>query len=311
MPETIANNQRPDLKLLLIGSLLFMAYYLSDCLLDSLIFGEGTFKHNLFSPSAHEMAIRSLSGIFLFALYLVSVTLINKNKTLQRDLLTKSHEIIQSNRELDTYNHTLSHQLRNSLTRILLSKERLKFDCFQCSSLRGKGLLAQLSDDCDSLSVQINEMLEYSEVSHLKLERKRIVIDDITREIAKGLTGKSEAQVLDFQIDKNLEMDCDPKLMHLALRNLINCSVHNNSSHLHNAIRIGMKKRDGEPIYFIRTSRSIEPGIMPQAEDRSDHPEPSRHLINIKTARSIIERHGGQLWARKVANDNPAFYFTL
>ena len=309
--ENIKKSQRLNLTLLLTGTILFILYYLADCALDSLIFGEGTFTENLMNPTAHEVAIRTLSGIFLFTLYIVSSVLINKNRNLQMRLLVKTEEILEANRELDAYNAALSQELKSSITRIMLSKEKLKFDCFQCDSQRGKKFLEQLSEDCDTLSERMADVLKFSEINRAKLDRKRVAIDDLARGIARDISASTDGQPLNFHIDNNLETDCDPELMQIALKNLLDCSVRKSFPHQLNEIRIGMKKREGVPIYFIRTSTSEQPAGPSASPGRAAPDSTAQNVINIKTARTIIERHGGQLWAKDSAQKNPSFYFTL
>ncbi len=99
--------------------------------------------------------------------------------------------------------------------------------------------------------------------------------------------------------------------MQVALKNLLDCSVRRNSPHQINEIRIGMKKREGVPIYFIRTGTSAIASSTACAPGGTDAESTSQNSINIKTARTIIERHGGQLWAKDSTRHNPSFYFTL
>jgi len=316
MKLLLKKSNSQNTRLLLTGTLLFVIYYVADCTLDSLVFGEGSITDNLLRPSLHEVAIRTLSGIFLFALYFISSHLLYKNQGLQENLLKQSREILANNREIDAYNYALSHELRTSVTHIMLAKELIMDSYGKNESNDEKTLFSHLQAGCNKLSEQIDNMLVFAETNRIELERKRVTIDDIVREIALELSVNTEKTALDFQIDNNLVTDCDPDLMRIALKNLIDNAVKFRCDNHHNEIHIGVQQRRGVPVYFIRDNgigfdqddahrllRPFEKASMEQAIPGNG--------VGLATANTIIERHGGRLWAESTPGAGATFYFTL
>jgi len=316
MDSTTDHQENQYFRLFLIGSILFIIYYLADCALDSLIFGEESFYEQLFSPSAHEVAIRLLSGTFLFTLMGTSIILLKKNKLLQADIVKKSQELNARNQELEAYNFALSDELGTTLARVVVAKDILKKKSAKCTNSLCRGVLDQIHLGCDKLSKQIVSMLNFSEANRSKINRRHVSIDDIAREIAKEIAAYSEGEALDIQIDNKLETECDPQLMHIALKNLIENAVKFRSPDRHGEIEIGMETRAGIPIYYVRDNGlGFDPANAVQLFRPFERLSNTRHIpgngIGLATASTIIKRHGGRLWAEGAIDIGATFYFTL
>jgi len=316
MTNTTHENQNHNRRLMLIGAVLFVIYYVTDCTLDSLIFGEESISEQLFSPSLHEVAIRILSGAFLFAFYFIASILLNKNRHLQADLARKTQQLLVSNRELEAYNYALSHELGTSLTRIVVAKEIMKKKSTKCKASLCSGFLDHINTGCDKLSKQIDSMLLFSEANRSEIDRKPVSIHNMAREIAMEIAAYSKGEALDIQIDNKLETECDPQLVHIALKNLIDNAIKFRSPDRHGEIEIGMENKAGGPIYYIRDNGL---GFDPADAERLFRPferlPNSKHLpgtgVGLATASAIIERHGGKLWAEGAIDNGATFYFTL
>ena len=308
--------ENSSVRLLLAGTILFAFYYIADCALDSLLFGEESFSEQLLNPSLHEVAIRTLSGTFLFIFFIIAVTLLNKNRTLQAEIQEQSQVILAKNKELAAYNFALSHELGTSVTGIIVTKDILKKKCAKCSDGVCGGLLDHMYTGCEKLSSQINGMLNFSEANRLSIARKPVSIDNIAREIAKEIAAYSEGEALDIQIDNKIETECDPDLIQIALKNLIDNAVKFRSPERHGEIEIGMVPQAVIPTYYIRDNGL---GFDPADSDRLFRPferlSNSRNIpgngVGLATANTIIERHGGRLWAEGSINEGATFYFTL
>jgi len=315
MTTTPAEKNVHHLHLPLVGVALFGFYYLADCALDSLLFGEETFNEQLFSPTVHEVAIRILSGLFLFALYVAASLLLNKNRGLQEELKKKSQELFTRNQELEAYNLALTNELGTSLNRVSVAKEVLNKRSGQCSDPICRDLIEQIGQGCKQLTHQIDSMLVYSEANRSRLKRRPVAIDNIAREIAKEVVANTKGDGLDIQIDNRLEVDCDPEMIYVALKNLIENAVKFRSPDRHGQIEIGSEVQSEVPVYYIRDN-----GLGLEQEDcerlfrpfeKLAHTSPATGGVGLATTKTIIERHGGKIWAESCPAEGTTIYFTL
>jgi light-regulated signal transduction histidine kinase (bacteriophytochrome) len=313
---SFTDKENHHIRLLVIGTVLFVVYYLTDCALDSLLFGEETFAEQLLSPSVHEVAIRVLSGAFLFFMYVAASLLLNKNKRLKEDLKKKTQELLTRTQELEAYNYALSNDLGASLTRVIVAKDILYKKCSQCSNGVCRGLVEQIAQSSDTLSDQIDGMLSYSEMNRTPLERRPVAIDNIAREIAKEIAANTTGESLDIQIDNRLEVDCDPELIYVALKNLIENAVSDHAPDHVRQVEIGAAMKNGTPVYYIRDNgRGLEQADCEQMfRPFEKPPEPlPKHCtgFGLATTKTIIERHGGKIWAESQPEKGTTVYFTL
>lgn len=316
MKLSINHKENHTVSLLIIGTILFVFYYVADCALDSLFFGEESLAEQLFSPSPHEVSIRVLSGLFLFSFYIVAAYFFNKNRNLQDKLKIKSDELLANNKELEAYNFALSHELCSSLTRIITAKEILQKKSRKCTAPACRELLNHIDEGCLILSGQINGMLNFSEANRSRIERQVVSIDNIVRDIAKEVAANTDGEALDIQIDNNLETECDPQLMSIAIKNLLENAVKFRATNRPGEIQIGREYKRGVPIYYVRDNGI---GFRQEEADRLFRPfEKNNHArlkpgsgVGLATTKTIIERHGGRIWAEGQPEKGATFYFTL
>src|SRR5690606_40885396 len=80
-------------------------------------------------------------------------------------------------------------------------------------------------------------------------------------------------------------------------------------------ISIGAKCRDDEVLFFVRdTGPGIEPDELPMLFERYWRGKRSSYKgagLGLSIARSIVDAHGGRIWAESQVGAGSAFYFSL
>jgi light-regulated signal transduction histidine kinase (bacteriophytochrome) len=108
----------------------------------------------------------------------------------------------------------------------------------------------------------------------------------------------------------------DARLLLIVMDNLLRNAWKYTSHHDHARIEFGREITNGRVTYFISDDDS---GFDPRSSDRLFQPFQRLHSgvefpgngIGLATVRRIIQRHGGEVWARGAVGKGAAFYFTL
>ena len=303
-------------RLFWVGACLMVLYYVADCAMDTYMFDEGTLAEQMFSPSTHELAIRILSGIFFLTFILYAIYLYKKNHALQQNLLQMSHELLTSNHECKAFTHSFSHDMKSNLTCIYTAEQLFSEKHAKDLSQDGKVLIQQIHESCKKMSTQIDEMLDMSVALRTNLNCQETSLNQLIQEVAHEVIMGDNDLTLSIEIERNLQLSCDPDLMRLALRNLcvkaVSCSEESKQAD----ISIGAEMRRGKRTFFIRRNdRDFDPVDEINLFEFPDQIKTNHYAndsqTNLSSVRTIIERHGGKIWTENIKGVGSEFCFTL
>lgn len=303
-------------RLFMIGTSLMVLYYISDAAMDAILFDEGTVYGQLFTPNRHELAIRLLSGTFFFTFFLFARHLLRKNQLLQQNLLKKSQELIAANLEGEAFTHAFSTEIKASLDIIFDTVKKLSDKHGQELSAEGHTLIRHSSESCKKMSSQIIAALDLSQAIRAKLVYQQTSLNQLVQEVAKDIISGVNDITVSIETERNINISCDPDLMRLAVKNLCLCAINHCKPNKQAEISIGAETRHNQQTFFIRHNgpgfvaenniRQFEfPGLLSALQETSGK---STGLPVVKT---IIQRHGGQIWSENNQGAGAAFCFTL
>ena len=111
-------------------------------------------------------------------------------------------------------------------------------------------------------------------------------------------------------------VDGDPRLLRVALENLLRNAWKYTSRHDHARIEFGRSKQNGKSIFYVRDDGA---GFDPRYADRLFGAFQRLHGvaefpgtgIGLATVQRIIRRHGGEVWAEAEVEKGATFYFSV
>ncbi len=231
-------------------------------------------------------------------------------------LSAKTAELVSVNKELEAFSYSVSHDLRSPLTHIqgfmgIISEEYgSKLDA------RGRDYLGRVTSSAQRMNTLIEELLSLSRVSSTELKLQRIDLSEIARGVAERLKRDDPGRKVEFEIAQSAPVLADPKLMEIALENLLNNSWKFTSKTPQARIEFAFSDGGGKTVYLVRDNGA---GFDMKHSDRLFVPFQRLHSpsdfpgtgVGLATVRRVITRHGGEIWAEGVPNKGATFYFTL
>jgi len=235
---------------------------------------------------------------------------------LERLVEERTHDLEITNKELESFSYSVSHDLRAPLRTIdgfcslLLEQNEKQLDEV------GKDYLQRVRISVSRMSELIDALLGLAHVSRTELKRKIFDMSAIVSDIATQLSENQKDRVVEFDIQENVEAIGDAKLLQIALDNLIENAWKYTINTPNPIIHFGVVQNKNEKIYFIRDN-----GIGFDMKNSEKLFSPFRRLpqpdnipgtgIGLATVSRIILRHGGKIWAEADVNKGATFYFTL
>jgi len=304
-------------QLLVCWLLAFIFYYLADALLDARIFGDASLAEQLLHPDLHELCIRLLSAFFQGIVLVYAWRLFKTRKRAETRLVEINRQLQQANRELESFNHTLAHDLRTPLTGLVTACGLLQeLPETAAAKPRRSFCLDSIDECCQRMERTISGLLKLADLGRHQLIRQPVDLSRLAAMSLKALTEAHPTRPVAADITPDLAADADPEMVAILFDNLIGNAWKFAAGQPTLQLSVGSLRQRHRQVFFVRDN-----GVgfdLQQAKDLfqpfvrlHDHRQYPGQGIGLATVKRIVDRHGGELWAESAPGQGSRFYFTL
>jgi PAS domain S-box-containing protein len=241
---------------------------------------------------------------------------ISAQKEAEASLRRYAAELSVANRELDAFAYAVSHDLRAPLRSIDGFSSALLEDCTDRLDEAGHGHLNRIRAAAGRMAALIDDLLGLSRVTRAPLQRERVDLTTLAWGIIAGLTAGDPSRAVGWSITPDLVADADPRLMRVALENLLGNAWKYTRRRPSAHIALGQRNGPDGFAYYVRDDGA---GFEPAYAGKLFAPFQRLHAaseyegtgIGLATVARIIHRHGGRVWAEGEVDQGATFYFTL
>ena len=233
------------------------------------------------------------------------------------ELVQLTTALQSTNRELEAFAHSVSHDLRAPLRAIDGFSQALLEDYTERLDAEGKDLLQRIRGATQRMADLIDALLELSRVARAELQRETVDFSALATRIAAELQQMQPDRQVEFVIAEGLMASGDARLLRVVLENLLGNAWKFSAKQPQARIEIGsVVQPAGALAFFVRDNGA---GFDMAYADKLFGAFQRLHRMNefqgtgigLATVRRIIHRHGGQIWAEGAVDQGATFYFTL
>lgn len=220
------------------------------------------------------------------------------------------------NKELASFSYSVSHDLRAPLRSIDGFSQALLEDCWDKLDDDGKKYLERVRQATQNMGRLIDDMLNLSRVTQSEFCREPVDLSKMVHAIADTNQQSNSLNGLTFNVQEDIIIHGDQRLMHIALTNLLDNAWKFTGKQEHPHIEFGAIVKDGKRIIFVRDNGvgfdmkyAVKLFGTFQRLHRAD--EFPGTGIGLAIVLRVINRHGGKVWAESEAGKGATFFFTL
>jgi light-regulated signal transduction histidine kinase (bacteriophytochrome) len=221
-----------------------------------------------------------------------------------------------SNKELEAFCYSVSHDLRAPLRGIDGFSQALLEDHANQLDTQGKEYLQRVRASAQRMATLIDDLLNLSRITRNEMHRETVDLSSMADSIALDLHNREPQRKVSFIISSGLQAEADPRLLRIALENLLANSWKFTSLRDDAQIEMGWTQNNGKSAYFVRDNGV---GFDTAHASKLFGPFQRLHAMNefpgtgigLATVQRIIQRHGGRIWAEAALDRGATFYFTL
>jgi len=213
----------------------------------------------------------------------------------------------------------ISHELRTPLASIKGYSTALLLDEVEWDETRRREFLELIDEECDTLEEIIRDVLDAARIDagRLEIEWQPVMLPRLAQVEVEDISRRTTTCdfVLDFPTGFPV-IDADPIRIGQVLRNLLDNAVKYSPQGGLIVVR-GVAKDDEVVISVSDQGVGIAPQDLNQLFDRFFRVKAStgRHVpgsgLGLPISQSIVETHGGRIWAESQLGHGATLYFTL
>ena len=238
------------------------------------------------------------------------------NAELERRVVERTAQLESSNKELESFSYSVSHDLRAPLRSLDGFSAVLLEDYGDKLDAEGKDALGRIRAGSQRMGRLIDDMLRLSQVTRAGLTFTQVDLSAIAREIADAIDREQSGKRVEWAIEPGLSVRADLALMRIAMQNLLQNAWKFAGKSEQPVIRVGAQKRGAQTIHFVADNGvgfDMEHadnlfGAFQRLHHTADFPGTG---IGLAIVQRIIRRHGGEIWAEAKAGEGATFFFSV
>jgi PAS domain S-box-containing protein len=244
-------------------------------------------------------------------------TLRELNLGLERRVEDRTQALEASNRDLEAFSSSVSHDLRAPLRAILGFSEILLEDFAAALPGEARALLARIHTSGGRLRTLVDGLLSFSRIGRGEIARERIDLDGLVRSVLDELlAGRDLGDRLELHLGELGSCRADHTLLRTVWTNLLDNALKYSQARNPIVIDITRERRGDEFVYRVRdngvgfdmahANRLF--GVFQRLHSASEFEGTGIGLANV---RRIVECHHGRVAAHSELGSGSTFEFTL
>ncbi|MFH1196871.1 MAG: PAS domain S-box protein [bacterium] len=222
----------------------------------------------------------------------------------------------ESNKELEAFSYSISHDLRAPL-RAMDGYARMLFEDYAALlDAEGQRLLNVVIMSAKNMGHLIDDLLSFSRISRQGIKKSRINMFELAKSVFDEIISEMNRDSIEFKLSNIPDSLGDSSMIRQVWRNLIGNSIKFSSKKPNAVIEVGVSESNNEKIYFVRDNgvgfdnQFVDKvfGVFQRLHKSSEFEGTG---VGLAIVHRIIHRHGGKIWADGKLNEGATFYFTL
>ena len=238
------------------------------------------------------------------------------NAELEERVQQRTLELRQANKDLEAFSYTVAHDLRAPLRSISGFAALLGETKSQTMDLEALTFLDRIKTSVASMSQLIEGLLSLARLGRVQLRPVKVDLSALASHVAAELQQRDPARAVEWVIQPGVAGVGDLHLLKDVLENLLGNAWKFSSGRELAKIEFGSAAHEAEVAYFVRDNGAgFDPayasklfGTFQRLHSAGEFPGIGIGLASVK---SIVETHGGKVWAEGAVGAGATFWFTL
>jgi signal transduction histidine kinase len=232
---------------------------------------------------------------------------------LESRVQARTAELEATNRELESFSYSVSHDLRAPLRAVDGYARMLEEDYSARLDEEGRRLLGVVRGASTRMGQLIDDLLAFSQLGRQTPVRRTFDMTALAREVVGELNSERAARV---ELAALPAASADPALLKQVWSNLVGNALKYSSKSKDPRVEIGARTEAAENVYWVRDNGvGFDPryaaklfGVFQRLHRAEEFPGTG---VGLAIVQRVVTRHGGRVWAESALGEGACFYFSL
>jgi PAS domain S-box-containing protein len=238
-------------------------------------------------------------------------------RKLNVELEKRTSELEVTNKELEAFAYSVSHDLRAPLRHMGGFTELLQKHLALSLDEKSRRYMKIILESAKKMGTLIDDLLAFSRIGRAETRETMVSLEQLVKEVLTEIQPETGGRTIAWKIGALPDLYGDRSMLRLALINLVSNAVKFTRTQPQAEIEIGsMEKKEEGVVVFVRDNGVGFDmkyahklfGVF-QRLHQSDSFEGTG--IGLATVQRIIHRHGGRVWAESLLNRGATFFFSV
>lgn len=268
--------------------------------------------------SSHVLNFKGRHAALVFALDITRrKEAERKIQKLNVDLSSRAAELAATNRDLESFSYSVSHDLRAPLRHMDGFARILAEECKSELDESGRHYLDRIMQGAQQMGQLVDDLLNLSRVGRQEMSCHKTSLDRVVRAAIAEVSSSLAGRKIEWKLADLPAADCDAGLMKIAFTNLLSNAIKFTGHQPLAVIEVGCQESSSnEPVIFVRDNGvGFDPkyadklfGVFQRLHRQEDFEGTG---IGLATVKRIIQKHGGRIWAESQPGVGTTLYFTM
>ena len=235
---------------------------------------------------------------------------------LERRVAERTEELAATNRELEAFTYSVSHDLRAPLRQVDGFSQLLEEEAGVSLSARAQHCVRRIREATRNMGRLVDDLLELARIGRLDMRRRPVALGSLVDSVVEELRSELAGREIEWRIASLPDVDCDPGLMRIVVSNLLANAVKYTRPRKPAVIEIAPAAGEAPGVIMVRDNGV---GFEMRYADRLFGVFQRLHRVEefegtgvgLATVQRILHKHGGTIWAEAEPEKGATFYFTL
>jgi PAS domain S-box-containing protein len=239
---------------------------------------------------------------------------------LERRVAERTRQLSESNRELESFSYSISHDLRAPLRALNGFASLMAENCGNCVKTESLEYMARIQRASVRMGNLMDDILDLSRVTRSEIKVGQVDLSAMVRSILDDLAVAGPSRNVLAEVEEGLLANGDATLLQDMLENLLGnawkFSAQRDPARIAFGCRQESGKDSGERVFFVRDNGA---GFDMKYADKlfgafqrlHGPQEFEGNGIGLAMVRRIVALHGGRVWAESAPGEGATFFFTL
>jgi K+-sensing histidine kinase KdpD len=242
---------------------------------------------------------------------------VEQRRALNVELAKRSDELQATNKELEAFAYSVSHDLRAPVRHIAGFTELLQKHSDAVLDDKSRHHIRMILDAANRMGSLVDDLLAFSRIGRVKPQKTTIHLERLVKDVIGEIAPDTQGRKIIWRVGTLPICYGDPSLLRLVFGNLVSNAVKFTRARPQAEIEINsLNHTPDEVVVFIKDNGV---GFDMKYKDKLFGVFQRLHSqeafegtgIGLATVQRIVQGHGGRVWAEASVNTGATFYVVL